>query len=323
MSEPEISIAMATYNGERFLKEQLDSFSLQTRLPDELVVTDDGSSDNTLEILHSFQSTAPFEVRIRRNSERLGTDKNFEKAVSLCSGDVIFLSDQDDVWFPGKIQRVVSHFAANPKIMVVTNDQIVTDEELAPQGAGAFQALKATGKGEWEFPPGSCTAMRRDWRKAVLPIPAGATTYDSWTNRLTDLLGARTVLPEPLQFYRRHASNTSAWLSDAPRKVSAVGLVRLYGLQDARPGWQREISEKKLYAQRLEALAGLLGSLHLEEARRDALGRIYPEVRTIERRSSLMDLPRWRRIPAVIRFSMEGGYANFVGWKSALKDALR
>ena len=101
-----ISIAMTTYNGSKYLKEQLDSFTKQTHLPDELVVTDDGSSDDTLEILENFAKKASFEVLIFRNNTNLGYAMNFGHAIGLCTGDLIFLSDQDDIWFPEKIETV-------------------------------------------------------------------------------------------------------------------------------------------------------------------------------------------------------------------------
>lgn len=98
-----MSIAMATYNGARYLREQLDSFAAQTRLPDELVVCDDGSSDDTLNILEEFARTAPFQVRIFRNDVNLGYAQNFARALERCVGDLVFLSDHDNVWFEDKI----------------------------------------------------------------------------------------------------------------------------------------------------------------------------------------------------------------------------
>jgi len=106
MSKQFLSVAMCTYNGEQYLQEQLDSIIAQTRLPNEVVVCDDGSTDATLQILDEFQETAPFPVRIYRNGTRLGPTKNFEKAIKLCSGNVIALSDQDDVWMPHKLERL-------------------------------------------------------------------------------------------------------------------------------------------------------------------------------------------------------------------------
>src|SRR5581483_5816839 len=98
-----ISIAMATYNGGQFIREQLDSLSRQTFLPCELVVCDDGSTDHTLAIVETFAASAPFAVRIHRNKKRLGFGPNFLKAASLCDGEVIAFSDQDDVWLETKL----------------------------------------------------------------------------------------------------------------------------------------------------------------------------------------------------------------------------
>ena len=95
---------MATYNGERFIGEQLESFLTQTILPTELVVTDDGSTDATLDIVASFAARAPFPVRIERNAENLGYQTNFMKAARLCSSDIIAFCDQDDIWLPRKIE---------------------------------------------------------------------------------------------------------------------------------------------------------------------------------------------------------------------------
>ena len=101
-----VSIALATYNGAKYLKQQLDSFQAQTCLPDELVVCDDCSKDNTVEILEEFKETASFIVIIIQNESNLGYTGNFEKAISLCSGNLIFISDQDDVWFNNKIETI-------------------------------------------------------------------------------------------------------------------------------------------------------------------------------------------------------------------------
>src|SRR4051812_29809463 len=99
-----VSVAMATYNGAEFIRDQLRSLALQKRLPDELVVSDDGSTDDTVDILEAFAETAPFPVRISVNRENLGFTRNFERAILGCGGDIIYICDQDDVWFPNKIQ---------------------------------------------------------------------------------------------------------------------------------------------------------------------------------------------------------------------------
>jgi glycosyltransferase involved in cell wall biosynthesis len=102
-----ISIAMATYNGEAFIRQQLDSFSRQTLLPSELIVCDDGSTDATVSIVSDFSRSAPFPVKIFNNPARLGYTANFLQAARMCEGDLIAFSDQDDEWFPRKLERVL------------------------------------------------------------------------------------------------------------------------------------------------------------------------------------------------------------------------
>ena len=138
------SVAMCTYNGERFLSEQLHSFAAQTVLPDELVVCDDGSTDGTLEILEDFRRTAPFPVRIYRNEKNLGYVKNFEKAALLCGGDIIFFSDQDDIWLPEKVEKSLAVFGTEPDVGLL----LLLAYTINAQGerTGLYRHC------DWEFP---------------------------------------------------------------------------------------------------------------------------------------------------------------------------
>src|ERR1700737_4408427 len=133
-----VSIALATYQGERFLSQQLESFLGQTRLPDELCISDDGSTDRTLEIINAFASTAPFPVKSVLSPIRGGVNKNFENEVSHWSGDVILFSDQDDVWLPPHIENLVAPLEGNSGIVAVASDSEFVDEGL--QSAGCTQA---------------------------------------------------------------------------------------------------------------------------------------------------------------------------------------
>jgi glycosyltransferase involved in cell wall biosynthesis len=107
------SIVMATYNGEKYLSEQLDSFCKQSVLPDELVVSDDNSKDATKEIILNFAKTAPFKVLFVENNHNSGVVKNFENALKHAKGDIIFFSDQDDYWLSNKIEKYMSVFEEN------------------------------------------------------------------------------------------------------------------------------------------------------------------------------------------------------------------
>ena len=105
-----VSVAMTTYNGAAYLPEQLDSILARSRPPDELVVCDDGSTEETLIILNDYAARAPFTMTVVINEQRLGSTKNFEKAIGLCTGDIIFLSGQDDVWRPHTVATIEGQF---------------------------------------------------------------------------------------------------------------------------------------------------------------------------------------------------------------------
>src|SRR5687767_9778204 len=123
---------MCTYNGGRFVAEQLASLSAQTRLPDELVVCDDGSTDSTVDVINEFAVSAPFPVRAHVNETNLGSTKNYEKAIRFCAGDLIALADQDDVWLPAKLARIEQAFARSPGVGLVFSDAEAVDEGLQP-----------------------------------------------------------------------------------------------------------------------------------------------------------------------------------------------
>src|SRR5258706_6945784 len=105
MARPDrtFSVAMCTCNGAAYLADQLESIAAQSRLPDELVVRDDASVDDTPAVIQAFAARAPFPVRFERNADRLGSTRNFDGAIAACTGDLIALSDQDDVWHQDKV----------------------------------------------------------------------------------------------------------------------------------------------------------------------------------------------------------------------------
>ncbi len=114
---------MATYNGVKYLQEQLDSFATQTILPDELVVVDDCSTDNTIAILNNFKDKAPFKTIIIKNDKNLGSTKSFEKAATKATGDLIFFSDQDDFWKPNKIELFQKAMEQDSNIGLVYSEE--------------------------------------------------------------------------------------------------------------------------------------------------------------------------------------------------------
>ena len=139
-SAPSVSVAMATYNGQPFIQRQLDSLAAQTHLPAELIITDDGSTDDTLKIVEAFAKVAPFRVRIHQNRTRLGYRANFIRAAGLCSSDLVAFCDQDDDWYPHKIAASAKPFS-DPDVLLTYHDADVISEGVRI-GSLADRALR-------------------------------------------------------------------------------------------------------------------------------------------------------------------------------------
>ncbi len=218
-----ISIAMAVYNGERFIREQLDSFTGQTRLPDELVVSDNASTDRTVEVVREFAARAPFPVRLYINERNLGVTKNFERAISECTGDMIFLSDCDDVWYPVKVAAMERAMTEWPGAAVALCDADVADEEMGLSGhrlweeyrfapSPRLQRKMAAGRTfKRSVPtPGICMAFRAALKSVILPLPngdlfqtRGHDVFIAWTLVYSGM-GGIICINRPLLAYRQH-----------------------------------------------------------------------------------------------------------------------
>ena len=130
-----ISVALCTYNGEKYICEQIESILNQTLPVDEIVVCDDGSTDGTLAIIERLKPEISVDIRIYRNETNLGVYANFQKTINLCHGDIIFLSDQDDIWLPKKVDTVTKYLDQNPQISVVFTDGILSDDSQTNNGS--------------------------------------------------------------------------------------------------------------------------------------------------------------------------------------------
>lgn len=274
-----ISIAMATYNGAAYLEEQLQSFLEQSRLPDELVVTDDASTDGTLDVIRAFAARAPFDVRWTRNDENLGYAANFSKALGHASGDLVFLSDQDDVWYRDKLARIVAEFTQRPEALLVINDADIVTASFERTGSTRIAQLRRGGYPLEKFVQGACTAVRREVLDRALPVPA-CYTHDSWLHAVCRLLDARVVLEEPLQAFRRHAGNASDSISSRTRPIGM--LARAWtGVRNQVQSEEHRLDQVSRYYSRIEALtrwlrdegpriraAGWMGDAQYDEAAR-------------------------------------------------------
>lgn len=214
-----LSVAMCTYNGSPHVSEQLESIASQIRPPEELVVCDDCSTDDTMEMVRRFTSRSPFELRSYTNESQLGSTKNFERAIGLCSGDLIALSDQDDVWLPEKIQRIRERFSASPHVGLVFSDAEIVDESLRPLGerlwdkvgfgAREQRLLRSERAVDVLLPgwlvTGATMAFRTKFRDLVLDIPDDLKMiHDGWIALVVAGVSAVDFIPEALVNYRQH-----------------------------------------------------------------------------------------------------------------------
>jgi len=218
-ARPTLSVALCTYNGELYLGTQLDSILQQTRLPDELVVCDDRSTDGTLQLLERFAQQAPFPVRIVTNPSQLGYNKNFEKALSLCTGELIFICDQDDYWLPEKIQLLSDGLLARPELDILFSNAIVADTHLESTGVLFWEVVRFAPdiRARWRNGEaaevlldgnrmmGCAAVLRKRLLDTVLPIPTvPGYIYDGWIALVAAMLGTIDFYEKPLLKYRTH-----------------------------------------------------------------------------------------------------------------------
>lgn len=216
------SIALITYNGEKYLARQLETLATQTRLPDELVVCDDCSTDKTMEILEAFTKTAPFPVRIYRNEENIGWCLNFHKAYFLCEKEIIFFCDQDDIWLPHKIKTGMEVFEKEPEVgMVLMTDLRVDCHEKSLPFSYRFSQLESPLKEENSFLTllkasklgwaAHNMACRACWREMVYPgNPRPELAFDVWVFNLMGVLAEVRVIMKPTLLFRRHGENITS-----------------------------------------------------------------------------------------------------------------
>ncbi len=209
-----ISVAVVTYNGEKYIKQQLESILANLKDGDEVIVSDDGSRDRTVFILQDY---ARQDKRIRiTEGPRQGVIANVEHALMECRGDYIFLADQDDVWMPDKAASVLAVFR-DQDAMLVMHDAKVMDAECKEVVMPSFFAYRNSRKGAVaniikNRYMGCCMAFRKETLSEVLPIPKEIQMHDQWIGVICDLKFHRTsLLPKPLIFYRRHDANVSGF----------------------------------------------------------------------------------------------------------------
>jgi glycosyltransferase involved in cell wall biosynthesis len=218
------SVVLASFQGEPYIAEQLRSILAQLAPEDEVVVSDDASTDRTLEVVAAL---ADPRIQIIANSSRAGYVGNFERAIARSRGDPVYFSDQDDVWLPGKVAALD---AALRSSRLVVSDAIVVDENLQTLQQSYFAWRATSGFSPTRLflkPPiiGATLACRRQYLASLLPFPAGV-PHDFWLSLNAALDRGLAVVDTPQILYRRHGNNASPTGSGLKRPLEVVLLER-------------------------------------------------------------------------------------------------
>lgn len=206
-----ISVAMTTCNGLPYVQEQIDSILPQLGLDDELVISDDGSTDGTRDLIDNL---AWQDKRVRvLNGPKTGLIDNFANALRTCKGDIIFLSDHDDVWLSDKVSQVMAVFAMNKDVVLVQHNARFTDGKLTPQSLTTFEWRHSRAglaanllRNRYQ---GCAMAFRHELLYAALPFPKGIPMHDQWLGLIAETTGKVCFYDEVLMLYRRHEANMS------------------------------------------------------------------------------------------------------------------
>jgi glycosyltransferase involved in cell wall biosynthesis len=331
----DVSIAMTTYNGATHLQEQLDSLAAQHLLPAELVIGDDGSTDDTLNILERFARNAPFPVRIHRNPQRLGYRANFMNVVRLCKSPLISFCDQDDIWLAENLARVVPCFA-DPDVLLTFHNARVVDAQRQPISRFYAEPLPPVSRrlalSPWMFSYGFTQTFRNDLLPAVdlwgmmkdHHHADEAMGHDLFFFLLASGLGSICYIDDELTEYRLHAGNTIG--SGKRTKPGFLDRWR-YRLED-RSDTYRYLARIALLDAELFAHLSVSGTLapHLRQRSAEAatawndLGPLYRD------RAEVCSAGLTARIAAFIRLYRKGAYRETSFWtfgaKAMTKDLV-
>lgn len=207
----DVSVCMAVHNGARFLRPQLASILAQLRSGDEVIVVDDASTDDSQQILQSFNDPR---VCVYRNTTNAGVLRTFERALQLANGEILFLSDQDDVWLEGKLPAALDVYRAYPEVTMVVSDAELIDEEGRTLNPSFYSTLGPfSGGAVHNFVKNKCLGCTMSFRRSMLryflPIPPDVPMHDIWFGVLNGMYGRTHFIDRALVAYRRHGRNVS------------------------------------------------------------------------------------------------------------------
>jgi glycosyltransferase involved in cell wall biosynthesis len=313
-------VAMCTYNGARYVQQQLQSIAAQECLPDELVIHDDCSSDDTVAIVRRFAAAAPFKVYVQVNECNLGLRENLTRVVAQCRGELIILADQDDLWMPHKVRRLKAVFAADREVGFAFSDALIIDQQQRRPPYRLWQSVGFSRRQQRQMRDGQATAVllrhnvvcgatlafRRELRDLLLPIPA-SWVHDEWFALLSAAVTGCAVIAEPLIRYRRHGGQQIG--------AHGTGLYQWYlaAVRQRRDRLETIVEGYTAAAQRLSQFRERLRDPQLIAALGKKADHFRAKLQMREKHA--------RRLPTIARELLAGHYARYsLGWKSLAQD---
>lgn len=324
-----VSIAMCTYNGAKYVLEQLESFERQTRLPDEIIICDDVSKDNTVQLIQEYAAKSALPIKLHPNETNLGMVGNFNRAVGLTTGDIIVLSDFDDVWYPQKIQRFVEEFERQSQAILILSNVNLVDENLRSleQTLWDFLGFDLAAQAEmqrsegFEFTLrhgsnmfyGTSMAFRCELKQIAWPFSVNM-NHDQWLGFLAAAQGGVRLISEPLNDYRQHAKQFTG--------QKQPGMTTFF--QKISQSFQRS-QNVFFFRNVLQEHQQLRDRLltHSDHLKPEVLEVLNAKIAYLEARLKMRQRFIALRLPLVLRELTNGHYARFSrGWKSMVADLL-
>lgn len=316
------SVVLATYRGSRYIDEQLRSITNQQILPDEIVIFDDASRDETFRKIRYFTDESLVPVVARQQEHNVGLILNFQSGLTLATGDLIILADQDDIWGPDKVARIRQAFLSNPDLGLVFSDANLVDADRQPLPMTLWESLRFSQpersqiKSPNAFPlllrrflvTGATMAFRREHLDAVLPLSPHL-VHDAWIALVISAVSRIGLIESPLIDYRQHAGQQigerNAFGSWCSQLRAARGMTGEY--------FQNQLAF-------FEDLSGRLKELQSCWIRRDIGELTDAKISHLRRRIAYRNRPI-RSLPRIASEWSRGEYSRFsYGWKSAAQD---
>lgn len=285
--KPSISVAIPVYNGENYIETQIQSILNQSLPPTEIIICDDCSTDATIQKIKRILNKNLINkniIKIYENSSRLGMDNNFEKAISLCTGDYIFLSDADDYWFKNKISYMLNKLQ-NSENLIALNNCRFANENLIPYRVKKIEQIEKIFNSSENFIPGCCVVFKKKLINLYLPLPSHFKSYDGWLNFVASKVSNRILVKKVFQLYRRHSKNNSLAIFNTVKNLNFFSLskIRLKILINAI------ISRQKIIDQSIKNYEELINRLNnTSEFKNFKMHEIYSDLKNLIYRKSLL-----------------------------------